>query len=139
LELWNIPSDSAEIVDAMAAACHHQSVGEVVVRSASPADAPFLALAMQEADRGHTGVGSWDVMFPGSAHDRLQVLSALAVAEPRSYVHWSRFLVAESEGTVGAAIAGYVPDRTPSDLFVEACRVVLGAAEADAKLNAPGA
>ena len=123
----------------MAAVCDDRAVAEVVVRAAAPPDASFLALAMQEADRGHTGIGSWDVFFPGPADERLRTLSALAVAKQRSYVHWSMFLVAEVGGTPVATIAGYVPDTTPSELFAAACRTVLGPDTADAKLSTAGA
>ncbi len=109
-------------------------MGEVVIRVASPADAPFLALAMQEADRGHTGIGSWDVVFPGSDDERLPILTALAVASPRSYVHWSTFLVAEMEGIPVGTVAGYVPAVTTSDDFAAACGSVLGVEAAQARL-----
>jgi hypothetical protein len=88
---------------------------------------------MQEADRGHTGIGSWDVMFPGSDESRLGVLAQLAATSNRSYVHWSTFLVAElDDGPVGT-VAGYIPGVMTSDTFAAACREVLGA-DADAAL-----
>lgn len=108
---------------------------EVVIRPACPADAPFLAVAMQEADRGHTGIGSWDIMFPGADGERLSILAALAVAPPRSYVHWSTFLVAEIEGERVGTVAGYVPATTGSDLFAAACRAVLGVDTAQTRLG----
>jgi ribosomal protein S18 acetylase RimI-like enzyme len=101
-------------------------MGKVIIRAARPADAPFLAIAMQEADRGHTGIGSWDVLFPGADNERLPILAALAVASPRSYVHWLTFLVADFQGEPVATVAGYVPAMTPPELFAAACRAVLG-------------
>ena len=92
----------------------------IVFREASPADAAFLARAMQEADRGHTGIGSWDVVFPGSEDSRLRALAKLAAARPASHVHWSKFGLAEVDGRIAAAAAGYVPDETPDGLVLEA-------------------
>lgn len=45
-------------------------MAEVAVRSARRDDAEFLALAIQEGDRGHTGIGSWDVLLLGEARAR---------------------------------------------------------------------
>ena len=59
---------------------YDRPMSELRVRPAARDDSAFLALAMQEADRGHTGIGSWDVMFPGSDEDRLAILAALAGA-----------------------------------------------------------
>jgi hypothetical protein len=58
---------------------------EIAARPAMSSDTAFLALAMQQADRGHTGIGSWDVMFPGLEDDRLHILTRLASAPQRSY------------------------------------------------------
>ena len=94
---------------------------------------------MQDADRGHTGIGSWDVMFPGSDDERLPILAALAVTPPRSYLHWSTFLVAELDGEPVGTIAGYVPATTTSELFAAACRAVLGIDAAQTRLTTSGA
>jgi GNAT superfamily N-acetyltransferase len=75
---------------------------------------------MQEADRGHTGIGSWDVVFSGAEERRLGALARLAGAGARSHVHWSKFSVAEVDGRPAAAAAGYVPDETPARLLLEA-------------------
>jgi ribosomal protein S18 acetylase RimI-like enzyme len=99
---------------------------EIRVRQATPEDASFLAGAMLEADRGHTGIGSWDVMLPGADEDRLTILRALAVASQPSYVHWSTFLVAEVDGLPAGTVAGYVPRVMTADLFAAACREVVG-------------
>src|SRR5256885_9374490 len=95
-------------------------MASIAYREASPEDAAFLARAMQEADRGHTGIGSWDVVFPGSDDGRLDVLARLAAARPPSHVHWSKFWLAEVDGRTAAAAAGYVPDETPDGLVLEA-------------------
>jgi len=90
------------------------------LRQAQRADAAFLARAMQEADRGHTGIGSWDIIFAGCEQTRLDALARLAAAQPRSFVHWSKFIVAEVDGRPAAAAAGYVPHETPPRLLLEA-------------------
>jgi len=78
---------------------------------------------MLEADRGHTGVGGWDLMLPDD--DRLDVMAELVRTEPTSYVHHSTFLVAELDTEPAAAVASYVPGETTIDLFYEACARVL--------------
>ena len=108
------------------------------MRPARRDDAPLLALAMQEADRGHTGIGSWDVMFPGADEARLAILRALAVTTTPSYVHWSTFLIAESDDKPVGTVAGYVPGVMTADLFTTACREVLGS-DADVRLSERGA
>src|SRR5947207_12968572 len=95
-------------------------MASVACRDAVWGDAAFLARAMQEADRGHTGVGSWDIVFSGTEERRLGALARLAGAGPRSHVHWSKFVVAELDGRSAAAAAGYVPDETPPRLLLEA-------------------
>ncbi len=110
----------------------------VRVRAATAEDAPFLALAMQEADRGHTGTGSWDVMFPGPDAARLERLAALTTTAEPSYVHWSAFFVAEADDQPVGTVASYVPDREPPERFVAACRAALGS-DADAALTRDGA
>jgi GNAT superfamily N-acetyltransferase len=113
-------------------------VDGILVRPARPDDAPFLALAMQEADRGHTGFGSWDVMFPGADVARLECLVALATTAAPSYVHWSTFLVAEADDRLVGTVASYVPSEEPPERFTSACQTALGA-DADAALARHGA
>jgi len=107
----------------------------VSIRAAVPADAQFLAIAMQEADRGHTGIGSWDVMFPGPEERRLGLLARLACTSQRSYVHWSTFFVAEVDGHPVGSVAGYIPEEMTSETFVGACEEVLGREAAAAALG----
>jgi hypothetical protein len=113
-------------------------VSEIRVRPARRDDAPLLALAMQEADRGHTGIGSWDVMFPGADEARLAILRALAVTTTPSYVHWSTFLIAEGDDKPVGTVAGSVQGVMTADLFTTACREVLGS-DADVRLSERGA
>ena len=79
---------------------------------------------MLEADRGHTGIGGWDLMLTDD--NRLEIMAELVATEPHSYVHFSTFLVTEVDGERAAVVASHVPGATTIDLFYEACARVLG-------------
>jgi ribosomal protein S18 acetylase RimI-like enzyme len=98
-----------------------QAVEEAVIREAREPDAPFLAWALQESDRGHVGVGSWDIAFPGPDAERLAILEELVREAAGSYVHWSLFLVATVDGVPAASVAGYVPSEMSDNGFFEHC------------------
>jgi hypothetical protein len=98
-----------------------QTVEEVVIREARESDAPFLAWALQESDRGHVGVGSWDIAFPGPDAERLAILEELVREAAGSYAHWSLFLVATIDGVPAASVAGYVPSEVSDNGFMEHC------------------
>jgi GNAT superfamily N-acetyltransferase len=101
-------------------------VPQVSLRPAVADDAAFLAFAMQEADRGHTGIGSLDLLLPGPDAQRLATIARLAGASHRSSFHWSTFRVAEFDGRLVGTIAGFVPDEMPPATFQDACAEVLG-------------
>jgi ribosomal protein S18 acetylase RimI-like enzyme len=88
-----------------------------LVRAATPADAPFLAWVMQEADRMGGPFGSTDLIFDFGEPRRLEFLARVAVSELDSYYHHRRFLVAEEGGVLLGALAGYVPDQLPPGAF----------------------
>lgn len=92
---------------------------QIDIRPARESDVPFLAWVQQEAARSHVPRGFWDFAFPGAEADRLRIVGRIAAAAPRSFCHWSGFLVAEVDGKPGAALSAYT---TPSvtagaDLF----------------------
>ena len=92
---------------------------QIDIRPARESDVPFLAWVQQEAARSHVPRGFWDFAFPGAEADRLRIVGRIAAAAPRSFCHWSGFLVAEADGQPGAALSAYT---TPSvtagaDLF----------------------
>ena len=99
-----------------------------VIRRAAPQDAPFLAWAMIEAERGPDPQGEWDVVLPGSADDRARLLARIATREPVHYCHWSRFQLAEREGVPVGAISGYVAARHTWAHFERAFRGAFRAA-----------
>jgi translation initiation factor 4G len=101
-------------------------MGDTIIRSAREDDAPFLAWVMQEADRGHVGIGSWDVLLPGEDAPRLEIIEELIREGEGSYVDWRLFLVAEIGGERGGAVAYYVPKQHPNERFVDALIRVLG-------------
>lgn len=84
---------------------------QIDIRDARPSDVPFLAWVQQEAARSHLPRGFWDFAFPGADADRLRIVGRIAAAAPRSFCHWSGFLVAEADGQAAAALSGYT---TPS-------------------------
>lgn len=92
------------------------------IRDAAPADARFLAWAMQESGRSHLPRGTWDVLLPGPEVPRLDLLAALATAPAPSFCHYRGFLVAELDASPVATLCGYQPGVATSDLFLEALR-----------------
>lgn len=91
------------------------------IRPATEADAPFLAWVMQEASRSHLPFGFWDLAIPGPDEYRLRFIEGLCRATPRSFCHWSGFLIAEIGGEPAAALAGYDDaPRATGELFNEA-------------------
>ena len=104
---------------------------EIAIRPADAADVPFLAWVQQEAARSHLPQGFWDIAFPGAEADRLRVVGRIAAAAPRSFCHWSGFLVAEADGQPAAALSGYT---APS----EAAGRLLMAAMGEALDGCPG-
>lgn len=100
----------------------------LAVRDARPADAAFLAWAMQEAARSHLGRGVWDVVLPGAEPERLELLARLAVADARSFCHHGGFLVGEEGGAPVAALCGYQRGVATPALFLAAVRQVFGEA-----------
>lgn len=90
------------------------------IRSATAADAPFLAWVIQTAARSHLPVGVWDLAFPGPDGPRLEYLTALAVAEPASFTHYDGFLIAEHDGHPVAALSAYDPATKTTDAFMMA-------------------
>jgi len=80
---------------------------EITIRPAVEADVPFIAWVQQEAARSHLPLGFWDLAFPGAESDRLRVVGRIAKAKPRSFCHYSGFLVAEADGHAAAALSAY--------------------------------
>lgn len=88
------------------------------IRDAVAEDAPFLAWVMQTAARSHRPISFWDLAFPGPDGSRLEYLAELAVVEPRSFAHYSGFLIAEADGRPVAGLSGYESSQKNMDAFL---------------------
>src|SRR4029453_6796039 len=80
---------------------------DIDIRPAIEADVPFISWVQQEAARSHLPLGFWDLALPGAESDRLRVVGRIAKAKPRSFCHFSGFLVAEADGRAAAALSAY--------------------------------
>ncbi len=81
---------------------------ELRIRDAGPGDTRFLAWVMQEAARSHLEKGIWDVGVPEDDR-RADFLSEVAITEPRCFMHWQGFLVAEVDTRQVAGLSAYEP------------------------------
>lgn len=80
---------------------------DIAIRPATLADVPFIAWVQQEAARSHLPRGFWDIAFPGDETERLRMVGRISAAPPRSFCHWSGFLIAELNGHVAAGLSAY--------------------------------
>ena len=94
------------------------------IRAARRDDAAFVAWIMLAAARSHLPRGAWDLTIDGSDEECLAFLERLAVHEPRTFCHWSRFLIAEVDGHAAAGLSGYDPAQVAD--VSEAVEHVLG-------------
>jgi|SRR5581483_2255291 GNAT superfamily N-acetyltransferase len=78
-----------------------------VMRAALRQDADFLAWVILTASRGHLARGWFDIALNQPEERCLQFLRRLATTEAPSWWHYSRFLVAESEGRAVAALSAF--------------------------------
>jgi translation initiation factor 4G len=78
-------------------------------RAATPDDAAFVAWVILAASRSHLPRGAWDLTIDGPDEDCVAFLERMVVREPRTFCHYSRFLIAEVEGRAAAALSGYDP------------------------------
>jgi len=97
------------------------------IRDATPEDAPFLAWVMQAAARSHRPISFWDLAFPGPDGPRLEYIAELSLIEPRSFTHYSGFLVAESEDRPVAGLSGYESTHKNIDTFLSSIGSLTGA------------
>ena len=91
---------------------------DVTIRDATPADAPFLAWVILAAARSHRPLSFWDYGFPGPEAPRLEYITAMVLAEPASFAHYSGFLVAEREGRPVGALSAYDSATKGMDKFL---------------------
>lgn len=79
------------------------------IRPADVEDSGFLAEAMLHASRSHLERGLWDLVFDGSAEERLGFLEVLTLIDARSPCHFSNFLVMDEEGVPAATLSAFDP------------------------------
>lgn len=80
---------------------------DILIREATPQDAPAVAKLMYIAGKSHVDLSIYDLMFPGSMEQRLQKLAALFTARARSWYHYSHYLVSEVDGKVAGSLCGF--------------------------------
>jgi ribosomal protein S18 acetylase RimI-like enzyme len=80
---------------------------QVTIRPAEAYDARFLAWAMLTAARSHLQRGWFDIALDRPERECLDFLTRLAVTDARSWWHYSRFHVAEVNGSVAAALCAF--------------------------------
>jgi GNAT superfamily N-acetyltransferase len=78
-----------------------------IIRQAKQGDADFLAWAILSASRGHRARGWFDAVLTHSEEVRLNFLRRLTLTRATSWWHYSRFLVAESDGEAVAALSAF--------------------------------
>ncbi len=78
-----------------------------VIRPAERQDREFIAAVILAASRGHLAKGWFDIALNGPEATCLDFLRQLTTTEARSWWHYSRFLVAESEGIPVSALSAF--------------------------------
>lgn len=97
---------------------------KVSVVRATPDHSPFLARAILAASRSHLEFGPFDVALGLDDAEILDILEWMTLSDLVCNCHFTKFLVAEVDGTPAGALAGF--DPAEPDLFP------LGAALSDA-------
>ncbi len=77
------------------------------IRPACRQDADFLAWVILTASRGHLARGWFDIALNQPEATCFNFLRQLAITEARSWWHYSRFLVAESDGRSVSALCAF--------------------------------
>jgi len=110
---------------------------KVQIRTAKPTDTSFLAHIMLLAARSHLERGFWDIALNAPEAECLQCLTALTLTTTPSWAHYSKFFVAEVDGTPAAALCAYDPRQAGMPMLMQAIgevaqQVGWGAAESNA-------
>ena len=74
------------------------------LRRATEADSQFVAQAVLIATRAHLRKGWFDILLGDRKHECLPFIERLTCTAARSWWHYSRFWVAETQGTPAAAL-----------------------------------
>jgi len=95
----------------------------ITIRHATPEDAQFLGWVCVAAPRGHLKTGWFEIVLRRDGAFCIEFAARLTIAKPRSWWHYSLFLVAEVDGTPAAALCGFGDERVyraSSDAMAEA-------------------
>jgi ribosomal protein S18 acetylase RimI-like enzyme len=79
----------------------------IEIRRATREDAPFLAWVILAASRSHLDRGWFDIVLQLPERNCLEFLQRLCVCGPRSWWHYSYFLMAEHDGVPVAALCAF--------------------------------
>lgn len=93
----------------------------MVIRTAKPDDASFIAWAILESTRAGKKQGVFDLIFSPAA-DMMTMLETLIVNDIKTICHYSNFLIAEIEGQPVGALCGYDGYKLSWDTMSEALR-----------------
>lgn len=94
------------------------------IRPATINDAPALAELMYLAAQSQYQNSGYDISLGGSRNHQMTELAKLAVAKSLSWFHYSHFYVAETQGHVVAAAAGY--ERIAADAEINPALIEIG-------------
>ena len=79
----------------------------LTIRHATPEDAPFLGWVCVAAPRSHLKTGWFEIVLRRDEAFCIEFAARLTIARPRSWWHYSLFLIAEVDGTPAAGLCGF--------------------------------
>jgi GNAT superfamily N-acetyltransferase len=103
----------------------------LTIRTARPADADLIAWSILASQRGHLSRGWFDIALNRSEPECLAFVRQLTVTQARSWFHFSRFFVAETEGIAATALCAL-----PAGDALSTSRLAIEEAAADVGLTA---
>ncbi len=110
---------------------------QISIRNAEPSDSKFLTWVLLEATHSHLGnsAGLWNLMFPESESERVEYLEKLILSDHISFCHYSSYLIAEVDGNLASALAGFDPTAVTDENFLNALVDILPDTLLDSALN----
>jgi len=79
----------------------------LTIRHAMPEDAPFLGWVCVGAPRSHLKTGWFETVLRRDEAFCIEFAARLTIAKPRSWWHYSLFLIAEVDGRPAAGLCGF--------------------------------
>ena len=95
----------------------------LMIRHATPEDAPFLGWVCFAAPRGHLKQSWFEVVLQRDEDFCIEFAARLTTARARSWWHYSLFLIAEVDGVPAAGLCGFGDEsvyRASGDAMAEA-------------------